>query len=425
MGAGTIQGTFGWDNSPLISGMNDAEKIVSRGAANAQSKFSQIFKRSPNMRAERAISGALQSFAAGDIAGGIENITQRMTGLGLVAGVAIGAGVAIFVKFREQIIETRKAHEALQMEMTKRPVSNVVGLNEQGMDQALAARQKLASDLQEKSQHRFGSELAETFQSLLNAPGANFASSAGKERLGVEQDLNKVGAENKQIMQSRAELARKLVELKAQEAFGDDHAARISRIVLETEQARAELKEKGLTHAAFDVADKAAVAQGGIALALENKREESKKRSLDLEEKMARLTKDGLKPEDQRKVRTGLEIKNLDQQISEETDPTRKRELNLQKRQKQNELVAMTGPGTENQFAFGTIASRNFESDQGGFGTIAQRSKETQDAGAFGTLANSAMLRGESQLVKQNGSDNAEVVRAIQELKTAVTEALR
>jgi hypothetical protein len=421
MNAGTIQGEFGWSNSPLIAGMRDAENIASKGAANVQNKFASIFKRSPNMRAERAISGSLQAFASGDIAGGIQDITSRMTGLGLAAGVAIGAGVAIFEKFREQIVATRKAHEALEEEMIKRPVSGVVGLSESGMSQALERRQKLAADLTEQSQHRFGSELKETFESLMNAPGvANFSKTTGKERLGVETDLSKASSENKEIMKSRAQLAQKLVDLKSQELFGDEHAARIGMIMAETEQKRAELKQQGLTHVAFQIADKAAQTQGGVALAVENKREESKERSLAIEEKMTRLTRLGLKPEDQRKVRAGLELKDLDQQIAGETDPMRKRILVEKRGEKENEIRAANPQEAGNPFAFGTTAARNWESDQGGFGTIAERSKETENAGSFGSLAQSAALRGESPMGK--ATDPA-VVKVLNEIKTIVSQA--
>jgi len=43
-------------------------------------------------RAELAITGALRQFISGDVAGGIELISSRLTGLGLVGGIALGAG---------------------------------------------------------------------------------------------------------------------------------------------------------------------------------------------------------------------------------------------------------------------------------------------------------------------------------------------
>lgn len=415
-----IQGQFGWDNSPFVNAMADAEKIAQKGATNVQNKFLSIFKRSPNMRAERAFSGLAQSLASGDIAGGIESITARMTGLGLIAGVAIGAGVAIFIKFKEQIDAAREASEALEAQLIKRPTSNVAKLSGEGIQQELQTRQKLIEDAEKKNAEsgtasKIWAGLQQPISALTGGLVNTGAEEASKKRLQGEQTINQVISENKELMQAQSALISEMVTQKSMELAGDERGARISQIMLDTEQKRAALKNAGTTNRAFESADEGLSQNAELMITAENKRVAIKEQSLVIEEKMAKLIRGGLSTDEQKKVRAGLELKMLDSQISSEDSPIKKRALQLQRQQKENEIRAMGRPsGPSNPFAFGTTANRDFESDQGGFGTIAQRSKETADANQFGSLGNASMLRGESPLSAAQ-SQNAEVVAAIKE----------
>lgn len=419
--AGTIQGTFGWDNAPFVNAMNEAEKIAQKGASNVQNKFLSIFKRSPNMRAERAFSGLAQSLASGDIAGGIESITARMTGLGVVAGVAIGAGVAIFMKFKEQIDAAKEAHAQLEQEMLKRPISVVTKLSSEGMEQALQKREQLADEVRKKTEASAtasqGMQIAQNVANLLGMPFGShldFADKGQKERIQAQKDVNKSEVEAKEIMLAQAEVLEQIGRQKRIELSGDERNANIAKIMLETEQARAALQAKGVTNKAFNEADEALSANAELMITAEKRRADIKEQSLAIEEKMAKLIRGGLSTDEQKKVRAGLELKMLDSQIGSEESPIKKRALQLQRQQKENEIRGMSKPAASNPFAFGTAANRNFESDQGGFGTIAQRSKETADASQFGSLGNASMLRGESPISAAQ-SPNAEVVAAIKE----------
>lgn len=428
--AGIIQGTFGFDNTPFINAMNDAEKIAQKGANNVQNKFLSIFKRSPNMRAERAFSGLAQSLASGDIAGGIEAITARMTGMGIVAGVAIGAGVAIFMKFKEQIDAAKEAHSQLEQEMLKRPISVVTKLSSEGMEQALQKREQLAEDVRKKTEASgFGSNIIESLQAplafLTQGKFGSFGDSKGqKERIQAQQDVNKSEVDAKDIMLAQAGVIETIGRQKRMELSGDEHALNISKIMLETEQARAALQSKGVTKAAFDKSDEALSANAELMISAENKRAGIKEQSLAIEEKMAKLIRGGLSTEEQKKVRAGLELKMLDSEIGSEQSPIKKRALQLQRQQKENEIRSMSKPPTPaNPFAFGTAANRNFESEQGGFGTIAARSKEAADANQFGTLSNAAMLRGESPMKAASQATIADVVDVIEDTNEIIRKA--
>lgn len=404
--------TLNLDASPFRQELGNTEQVVNNGAARMQSRFASIFKRSPNMRAERALQGLFQSLAQGDIAGGIESIAHRMTGLGLAAAIGIGAGVAIFVKFKEQIDATRKAHEVLQAEIRK-PLSIVTSLSSEGMEQALQSRKKLEEDLTEKSGKRFGSEIKEAFQSIVAAdlPGsdANPGDASGRRRLGIEQDLNKSIAQRKEIMMAQSDLAVSLLGIRRQELGGDERQAHIAKIVLETEQARAALKEKGLTRKAFDKADEALSENAELMIKAENKRVAAKERNLAIEEKMAGLINKGLKPEDQKKVREGLELQDINKQLSNPaTNSEERRNLLLQKTQKENELRGFAKPEEgQNPYQFGTLSGRDFE--------------RNQDSAKFNSQFSGFGMSQEQKDLKGPANPNAEVVTAVNQ----VTEAIK
>lgn len=415
-----IQGEFGWSNSPLIQGMGEAEVIAGRGAAKVQNKFLDIFKRSPNMRAERAFSGLFQSIASGDIAGGIEALSSRMTGLGIIAGVAIGAGVAIFEKLREKIVATKEAQAALEQELTKHPVSNVLNLSTQGMERAIEIRQKLADDLRKKQgESSFASELRAAFTQTAGTLFGKDVTKGEKERTQAQADLNRADVENEQIILAQANASQKIVDIQRAEIEGDKRLAGHMQARLDKENAIAALREKGLTPNAFNIESGALQERQGIRDRQIDAAADAGERSLAIEEKIALLKRKGLTADDEKKIRATSELKDLDTQIANETSPQRARELKLKRQQKENEVRSFGNPnapaGAENPFAFGTIAAREWENNQGGFGSIAARSKEAEDKGAFGSLANAAMLRGESPMKKTEAVTNADVVAAIKE----------
>lgn len=402
---GTIQGSFGWDNAPFVNAMHEAEEVAKRGASNIQGKFASIFKRGPNMRAERAISGSLQAFASGDIASGIEAISSRMTGLGLIAGVAIGAGVAIFAKLKERIDASKEAHAALEEEMSKHPLSVVGKLSEEGMTQALQRREQLVTEARKKEEGaRTGSSLWEgTKEFAAKIAGFDISKTVGKKRMNQVGLENKELAEGKQIMIDRANLAMELVSIENAKMGGHEREASITKILLDTEQKRAALQNSGITQKAFDIGDEALSRNAELMIQAENKRAAGKERNLAIEEKMADLIKKGLKPEDQKKVREGLELQDINKQLATETNPEARRNLQLQKTQKESELRSFAKPEEgQNPFQYGTLSARDFERSQ-------ESAKFNSQFAGFGMTQEQKDLKGPA-------SPNAEVVTALQQV---------
>jgi hypothetical protein len=379
---------------------NTADQFTKR-IDRASHGFTSLFKRTPDRRAELAISNLAGSLASGDLAGAVTSFAHRMSGLGIAAGVGVGVAAALFEKFHKQIEETKAAHEALLVEMGKRPVSIVTSLSGEGMEQALQTREKLVEDLRAKSEHTFGSELAETFKSFLAGPslGAIGGKDNGKERMEVQKDINKATAEGKEIMLAHAELAQKLVAIRRQELEGDEHAAAIAKIALQTDQARAALKTKGLTGRAKDVAENALLRDEELSFHQADKKANAKEAELKMTERIVALQHKGLTGDDLKRVKAGLEIQRLDQEIAAEKSPQARRALQLERAQKVIEAHGLLGPaGPSNPFPFGTSASRDFERQ---FGYSGFTKRGIEDSLGFGGLARGSIERGESLTPEQ------------------------
>lgn len=404
----TIQGTFGWtvDNPALIAGMRQSEAIATRGATNIQAKIAGLFKRDPEQRAENAIGRFIRSAAQGDIAGGIEGLTGAMSAFGLAAGVGIGAAIGLFIKFKGEIDATRKAHDALAEEINRRPLNIVTKLSDEGMAQALDRRQKLIADAAEKGKKTFGSELAEAGKSVLPFFFGG-KKEEGRERMEQVEAENAAISENKDIMIARANLAMEMVRIEGMRLSGHEKEAAIAKIMLDAEQKRTALASSGITKEAFDIGDEAISRNAEQMIDAEQARAAIKERNLKIEERMADLIKKGLKPEDQKKVRAGLELQSLDEQIANEQDPAKKRGLLLQKTQKENELRGFEKPpGGENPFQPGTISAREFE--------------RSQESMKFNSQFASLGMTQEQKDLKGPASPNAEVVKALAEVKTTI-----
>lgn len=390
---------------------NTADQFTNR-IDRASRGFTQLFRRSPDRRAELALSNLGASLVSGDLAGAVSSFAHRMSGLGLVAGVAVGAAAAVFEKFHKQIEETRQAQEALQAEMIKRPLSIVSQLSDEGMAQALEGRQKARQDLTQKSQKTFGSEIAETFMSMIAGPGMGGSQKEGKERLDEQKDINKVSGEEQTIMADRAKLAEKLLAIKKQELSGDERGAELAKIALQTEQARAAIKLKGLPHDVEARFEKNILQNEELSIKEADQKANNKEINLQFQERMAQVQRDGLAGDDLKKARLAFEINDIKERVATEPNSMTRRELKVQRMEKENELRLLTPrQPARNQFPFGTAASRSFESEfgEGGF-----TRRNIEDSLGFGGLARRSMERGESltpeEALLKSGSATADKI---------------
>lgn len=221
---------------------------LSRAGAATQSfeaRLTSLFRRSPHMRAERAIDAFAQRLAAGDITGALESIAAKMTGLGLVAGVVFSTIGAFAVK----AVEDMKAlHKAISN------VNETVGkgfFSGSSAEQAKTGFGETIKQIEELNKHRksFFAAAADvaTSDNIFDAARKRAAGKTAESTLvgrGISQLNSEASAESK-----TADLAAKKVSLRASEvALAKsviDHEVSISKILddqLSRRKAIADLK---------------------------------------------------------------------------------------------------------------------------------------------------------------------------------------
>src|SRR6476661_8224839 len=78
--------------------VNNLVNNTRRKASQAQGGLTGMFRRTPERRAERAIAGLGTALMTGDPATGIMAFTEKLSGLGLAAGIGVGAAVGYLIK---------------------------------------------------------------------------------------------------------------------------------------------------------------------------------------------------------------------------------------------------------------------------------------------------------------------------------------
>src|SRR4030095_10571899 len=87
------------------AGLNQAQ----RRAQSFESQVAGFFKRDPTQRAQRAFTALATGLSTGSVAAGVQTFAASLSGLSLVAGVAIGTAIGVFEKFRDEIAATDQA----------------------------------------------------------------------------------------------------------------------------------------------------------------------------------------------------------------------------------------------------------------------------------------------------------------------------
>lgn len=239
MATGTIQGTFGWSNEPLARGMREAEALAARGASNVSKKFESLFKRSPGRRAELAVSGLVSDLTTGNLAGAVTNFGERLSGLGLAAGVGIGAGIALFVKMREQILEANKAESALRGELAK-PVSLQGGLNPEGITQQIEAIEKTTAEFATKSD-TIGQKLKNLGRDVALSFVSGRSGTSGVSALGDQAEIAAGVKRESDLSTARANAELRIVEARRTGLTLSEREGELQKIALEAQQKRSKL----------------------------------------------------------------------------------------------------------------------------------------------------------------------------------------
>lgn len=401
-----IESTLAFNDAQFTQGIERAEKRAQTFGGRTEAVFQNLFKRTPGRRAERAIGNLLGDISTGNAAQGIAQFAGRLTGLGLAAGVGIGVAVELFSKLRESVLEVRAAHDELDKQMSKPlRLTSIEGLG------------KAIDNLREK-QNTFTNQTVNYLKDYFAGTDVG-GKDLGKSQLKEQQELSEAISKRQaaERLRGRSELVQSNVLAGLE---NNPQRKALAEMRFKFEDRRKALQaapDKGTQDRlkALDVEQDVAERNFRLHKADSNAR-------LDVEEKIAKLQRLQVSPEQRKQLQIGEELRGLDSQIDREKNPNTQRELRLQKFKKQTELRGLTtdpNRQNENPFAFGTIANRDF-GNESGFGSLAQRNKDMSDASVFGSLGYNSMNRGESAQPKQ---ETSEVVTVLNELKELVRQA--
>jgi len=295
--AGTIQGSFGWDNSPFVAGMQQAEQAAQRSTTSIGDKFQGLFRRSKSLRAEHAVRGFAQDLAGGDVTGAITSLAGHMTGLGLAAGIGVGVAVGIFGKLKTSIDETIKVHEALTKELSK-PVAIQKALAPEEIAKQADAAEKAVAPL--IAQNRTWRDSIVSTWKAWSAFGSRNLPGAVAQR---ETEIGTGVGRASELRKAEADAMTKVVALRAKTLTLSEREGEISKVKLESEQKQAALKLESTNRLA-------AVARGDPGV-----RKDPNERA-NLEQKIAAIQRDTALTLRQYDVQH-VETKQLEYQIQE------------------------------------------------------------------------------------------------------------
>lgn len=215
------------DDADFQAGLN---RMEARGKSFSD-RLTGLFKRASGsevgeIRAERALSGFVSQLTTGNIPGAIESITYRLSGLGLAAGVGIGAAAIAFAQIKKALHETHEASMELDKQLAK-PIGAEAGTASIRAD--IQATVKAYDDLITKAKTPFATA-GRGVMSFIEQ-GATFGASSGRDRTQeitdqLAKSLGRVRAE----LAFEADAEQKLVDIRRMELTISQDQAAIEKI---------------------------------------------------------------------------------------------------------------------------------------------------------------------------------------------------
>jgi hypothetical protein len=338
---------LGLSNEDFINGLRAAEQR----AKGFESQVAGLFRRSPLHRAERAFSDFAANLATGNVGQAITGFAERLTGLGLLAGVGVGAAVVIFQKFKGQIDATKKSTEALFAELSK-PLPAQAALGPEGISAQIASLDKAITDVATKRQ-TLGSKIGELFEQTQvvpvpsEIPGAPDTFELQTVKQTRAQEALQSGQERiHALRQADVEAEKALVDVHALSLQFSEKEAALEKNRLDASQKIAALRLKygrDPREAANLAREVQNIRRDEQLSATEIERKaELKDRELDIDQEIAAEALRGVSTEDQKVSRLKQELKLIQDQLHGSTALTSENEkqLRVSEAKTQAELAA-------------------------------------------------------------------------------------
>lgn len=405
-----LEAALAFNDVQFEKGIERAEKRSQTFSQRVEKNFIGIFKRDPGQRAENAVSNLIGDITSGNTARGLAQFAGRISSLGIIAGVGIGAAIDIFDKLSDHVKKVQDDSESLRREMLK-PMSLIMGLSPEGIDQQAgllrAKYEKIIED------HKgFAQAFTNVFRDAMDIT-ADFGTSGLRDTRQEQDALDRIN----QIQRERGRVELELAQAR-KTTRGDETQSATTELYFKSRQRESAIRLEG-GKGAEDRIKALQIDEERLTDEIV-RRSEAREEEFKTAEKLLKLQRSSI-PEDKKKVLAaaiGLDVVNRSLESPDITTGER-RALTLDKLRKENELRGLSKT-SRNPFAPGTIANRDFEDEQGGFGTLAGRNKEMNDASVFGSLGYNAAQRGDVPTATQS-SLNQQMLTELQSLR-ALTE---
>lgn len=249
--AGAIEFSFKGDLTQLRRDLREASRLAQQAAgevsrSTAGGGIAGAFRRTPERRAERAISQLGAGLLTGDIGMAIAGFTEKITAFGLAAGAGVGVAIGVFEKFHHEVIETAKAFDGLQQNLHRplafqgalgpEAISSELESGNKALQAALEKRESIWNKLNEFL-HR-GTTAGQADTRFGGAPvgpaGPDLAAQHDKI---IEEALQR----QNQLAGIRADKELQIANLKLMSAQGYEKEAALAKITLDAEEKRAAL----------------------------------------------------------------------------------------------------------------------------------------------------------------------------------------
>lgn len=323
-----IESTLGFNDARFTQGIERAEKRAATFSARVEKNFVGMFKRDPSQRAENAVSNLIGDITSGNTARGLAQFAGRISGLGIIAGVGIGAAIDIFDKLRTSVLEVREAHDQLDKQMAKPLKLTSI----EGLGAAIDSLQKKQSTLS----HSFTNFLFDLAPKIGGGGGILDLGKAGMEET---QELN-AAIERRQSAE-RLRGRNELVRANVLSSLDDDPKRKaLAEMRFKFDERRDALRaspDKG-TQARLQALD---VEQDA---AEKNFKQNKNQRAEEFEDakKMLALKRMSLTPEREREVAATLRLESTKRKLqSKDLSPDERDNLTLQKFSQETELQSL------------------------------------------------------------------------------------
>lgn len=329
-----VETVFTGNDAPFLAAVNRAEKH----AQGFQSRVQSMFRRTPERRAETAISQFFGDLGSGNVQGALAGLTSKITGFGLAAGVGIGVAVETFIRAKSQIDEVDKSVSKLNQDLA-RPPGLQAGLGPEGIGKEMETTQKDLEDVVEKRKGFFQRIREAAIRGQPDIGGDPYSSDAAgpTNRVPAASKAQiEAGKRLKELARDRADAELDVVKARDISLNKSEEEGALFKLRLDTQQRLSKLgleegpNKPGRDQAVFFKRIAGINADERLSTDEIGKRADLRKAELEMEGKVNALVVSGKTAEEQKTDSIKLRLGYLKEELAATKDPLKRKAIQNQ-----------------------------------------------------------------------------------------------